>query len=89
LDPTDGLILIYARLRRADLRDDFWLHIENLPGERVTPTIYQMSIADWDEGLWKEEIEWISELLAGSRESVIVWQFDDGKYCRYSVGGNA
>ena len=63
--------------------------MENLPGERVTPTIYQLSIADWDENGWHEEVEWIQELLAGTRESVIVWQFSGNKYSRYTIMGSA
>lgn len=62
--------------------------MEDLLGERVVSTIFELNIADWDEGLWEQEIEWISELLAGTRESVIVWQFAGGKYSRYSITGN-
>jgi hypothetical protein len=89
VESADGLVLVYARIRRPDMREEFWFHMENLLGERVTPTMYELSIADWDKGAWQEEIEWIQGLLAGTRESVIVWQFSASKYSRYTITGSS
>jgi len=89
MEPVDGLVIIYARLRRPDLREEFWFHFENLLGERVTPTVYQLNIADWDDGLWQEEIEWIQGLFECTRESIVIWQFRSSGFDRYTVRGNA
>ena len=87
MEPADGLVIIYARLRNPDVRDQFWSRMEGYLGERVAPTVYELRIGDWDEGARQEEVEWIEELLAGTRESVIVWLFRDGKYARHSISG--
>jgi hypothetical protein len=89
MESADGIVIVYAHLRRPDIREEFWSHMEDLLGERVTPTIYELSIADWDDDGWKEEVEWIQDLLAGTRASVIVWQFSGNKYSRYTIMGNA
>jgi hypothetical protein len=89
LEPADGLVIIYARLRRLDVREQFWFHLEELIGERVTPTIFELNIADWDEGLWREEIDWMRSLFEGTSESVVLWQFAGGAYSRLTVGGDA
>ena len=83
---ADGLVPVSARIRNEELRDELWHHMENLPGERVNRTMYELSVADWDEGLWEEEIEWISELLDGSGESVVIWKFEGSRYCRFRLG---
>lgn len=83
---TDGLVLVSARIRSTELRDEFWDHMEGLPGERVDHTIYEMRVSDWDDGLWEEEVEWMSELLEGSGESIVVWKFSGNKYCRMQLG---
>jgi hypothetical protein len=88
MESAEGLILIYARIRRLDTRDEFWSHIENIPGERVSTTVYELNIADWDVGLWQNEIDWMREIFAGTRESVIIWQFAGGRFSRYTVGGD-
>lgn len=88
MEASEGLIIVYARLRRPDIRDEFWAHMENIPGERVTQTVYELSIADWDEGGWQEEVEWMQQLLSGTRESVIIWQFSGGKFNRYTVSAS-
>jgi hypothetical protein len=80
------LVLIYARIRRPETRQEFWSRVENMPGERVAATIYERSISEWDEGLWQEEIDWMRGLLEGTTESVIIWQFVGGQYSRYTIG---
>jgi len=87
MESSNGLVIVYARLRNPDVRDQFWSRMEGYLGERIAPTVYELSIDDWDEGAWQEEVEWIEELLAGTRESVIVWQFRDCNYSRYSITG--
>lgn len=60
---ADGLVILTARIRDPDVREQFWFHMENLCGERVNSSIYEFSTADWDEGLWDEEIQWMSDLM--------------------------
>jgi hypothetical protein len=85
---ADGLVLISARIRDERLREEFWHHLEDLPGERVNRATYEFSVVDWDEGLWDEEVEWISDLLAGTGESVVIWRFLGGRYCRFRLGSH-
>lgn len=86
MDSAEGLVIIYARIRRPDIRDELWFHIENLTGERVSPTLYELSVADWSATDWEDEIAWISDLLDGTRESVVIWKFGDGNYSRTTLG---
>jgi hypothetical protein len=87
MEPADGLVIIYARLRNPDIRVQFWSRMEGFLGERLSPTVFEFRIDDWDEGAWQEEVEWVEELLSGTRESVTTWLFRDGKYARYSITG--
>lgn len=88
LHNCDGLVIIAARIRDEELRGEFWHHMENLPGERVDRIIYELSAADWDDGLWEEEVGWMSELLDGSGESVVIWKFEGGRYYRFRLGSH-
>jgi len=85
---ADGLVIISARIRDPFVREEFRDHLHELLGERVNPTTYELNIADWDDGLWEEEVEWISELLDGTGESVVVWRFRDGEYVRLRLGSH-
>jgi hypothetical protein len=85
---ADGLVLVSARIRDEHLRGEFWHHMENLSGERVNRTIYEFSVADWEPGLWEEEIEWLSDLLEGTGEFIVIWKFHGGRYCRFRLGSH-
>jgi hypothetical protein len=73
---ADGLVIVAATIRDPRVREQFWFHMENLAGERVTPTVSELSIADWGEGLWDEEVQWTSELLENDGGRVEIWKFD-------------
>jgi hypothetical protein len=83
---VNGLVILTAKINDPSVREEFWHHMENIPGERVTLSIYEFSTADWDEGLWDDEIQWMSDLLEGVRATGIIWRFEDGKYSRFSMG---
>ena len=83
---ADGLVVLTAQIPDPNVREQFWFHLENIPGERVTRSIYEFGTADWDEGLWDEEIQWMSDLLEGSKGSIVIWKFEDGQYTRFSIG---
>jgi hypothetical protein len=81
-----GLVILTARIRDPNVREQFWSHMVEIYGERVTPSIYEFGTADWDEGLWDEEIQWMSELMEGIKGRIVIWKFVDGKYSRFSIG---
>lgn len=86
---TDGLVMIALRIRDEDRREQAIHRLENLPTERPFRGFYELSIADWDEGLWEEEVAWFSDLLEGTRDRIIVWQFTGDTYTRYTIGEGA
>lgn len=86
LQPVDGLVLIALRIRDEDRREQAVHRLENLLPERITPTIYELSVADWDEGLCDEEIRWFMDLLEGTRDCVIVWRFVGSGFSRFTIG---
>ena len=85
---SDGLVIVTARLRDAGLRNDFWDHMESLIGERVNECTDEFSISDWDDGLWDTEIEWLTELLEATGESIVIWRFQGDQHLRYVLGCN-
>ncbi len=80
---SDGLLIVTARLRNAGLRNDFWDHMESLIGERVNECTYEFSISDWDD-----EIEWLTEFLEATGESIVIWRFQGDQHLRYVLGCN-
>jgi hypothetical protein len=84
--PIEGLVLMALRIRDEDRRKQAIHRLLDISADRLTSTIFEFSIADWDEGLWEEEIEWFTELLDGSRDSIIVWCFRHKSYSRFSIG---
>ena len=83
---SDGLVIVTAQLHDADVRDEFWHHIESLIGERVNEYTFEFSTSDWDDGLWDDELAWLTEFLDGTGESIIIWRFADGCHNRYVLG---
>ena len=84
--PTDGLVIMALRIRDEDCRRQAIHRLVNIPADRVTSTIFEFSIADWDDGLWDEEIEWFTAILEGTRDGIIVWRFVGNSYTRFSIG---
>ena len=83
---SDGLVIVTAQLLDDEVRDEFWDHMESLIGERINEYTFEFSTADWDDRLWDEEIERLTELLDGTGESATVWRFADGGHDRYVFG---
>jgi hypothetical protein len=86
LQPTDGLVIMAIRIRDEERRQLAFSRLNDLPSERPTPTIFEFSTADWDEGMWEEEIEWFTDLLEGTHDKVIVWRFKGKEYSRFTIG---
>ncbi len=87
--PVDGLVIMALRIRDQDFRQQAIHRLVNLPADRVTSTIFEFSTADWDEGLWDEEIEWFTYILEGTHDSIIVWCFVGNTFTRFTIGEGA
>ena len=77
------------RIRDEKLRDQAVHRLENLPSERVTTSIYEFNVADCDDGLWDEEVNWFDELLEGTRDRIIVWRFAGTSFTRTTIGNDS
>ena len=89
LQPTNGLVIMAIRIRDEERRQQAFSRLNDLLAERPMPSIFEFSTADWDEGLWEEEIEWFTDLLDGTHDSVIVWRFIGEQYTRFTIGEGA
>lgn len=87
--PTDGLVLIALRIRDEDRREQAVHRLENLATERPLRGFYELNIGDWDTGLWDEEVTWLSDLVEGTRDRVIVWRFSGNSFVRFTIGEGA
>ena len=84
--PCDGLIIILLRVRDSDRRDQVVDRLNYIGADRVTHNAFELSIADWDDGLWDDELEWFSDLLELTRDSLIVWRFALNSFVRFTIG---
>jgi CRISPR/Cas system-associated endoribonuclease Cas2 len=85
--PAGGNILLYFKVQDHDSRKRLRHLLENLPSERVTSSLYEVSTADWDEGLWDETVEKMEELIDPAVDSLIFWQISEGKLLRTTIAG--
>ena len=86
-EPAGGNILVYAKVRDPEARTLLNSLLENLPGERVSNTLYEIAAADWDAGLWDEEVERIQSLIDSATDTLIFWQVSNGKLVRTCIAG--
>ncbi len=82
-----GDVIIYARIHDPEARRRLRHLLENLPGERVTPQVYEVSTEDWDDGLWDEEVERMQELVEPATDTLIFWRVVNGKLSRTCIAG--
>jgi hypothetical protein len=87
LKPAGGSILVYAKIRDLERRKFLHQQLENLPGERVSSTIYEVFTEDWDEGLWEEEVQKMQDLVDPANDTLLFWQVVDGKLLRTCIAG--
>ena len=80
-------VLVYAKVRNPENRDLLNALLENLPGERVSNTLYEVSTADWDPGLWDEEVERMQSYIDPDTDTLIYWQVVDHKLVRTCLAG--
>jgi hypothetical protein len=86
-ESAGGNILVYAKVRDPQTRIQLHALLENLPGERVSGTLYEVATADWDAGLWDEEVERMQETIDPACDTLIFWHVVDGKLVRTSLAG--
>ena len=85
--PAGGDVILYAKVRDPEARRRLWSLLENLPGERVSPTIYEVFTEDWDEGLWEHKLTRLEELIDPATDTLIFWRVVAGKFERTCVAG--
>jgi hypothetical protein len=87
--PAEGLVILLLQIRDEERRQQAIHHIVNLPCERVTSRLYEISTGDWDAELWDQEVDWFTNLLEGTNDSIVVWRFTNGSFSRFtlSAGG--
>jgi hypothetical protein len=87
MEPAGGDILVYAKVRDPQARSLIRQLLEDLPGERVNGSLYEVFTADWDEGLWDHEVERMREIIDPATDTLIFWQVVNGKLVRTSIAG--
>ena len=85
--PAGRDILVYAQVRRPEAMARLHQLLDYLPGERVNALLYEVFTADWDEGLWSEDVEQMRELIDPDTDTLIFWQIIDGKLVRTCIAG--
>ncbi len=82
-----GDILVYARVRDPNAK--VWLRqlLDDLPGERINATLYEVFTADWDEGLWDKEVDRMREIIDPATDTLIFWQVAGGRLVRTCIAG--
>jgi len=85
--PAGGDILVYAKVHDPEARVRVRQLLDDLPGERVNGSLYEVFTADWDEGLWEEEVERMRGLIDPATDTLIFWQVADGKLVRTCLAG--
>ncbi|MDB5344080.1 MAG: hypothetical protein JWP89_2457 [Schlesneria sp.] len=86
IQPCDGLIILIMRVRDPDRREQVVDRLTDIGADRVAQNAFELSTADWDAGLWDDEVEWFSDLLELTRDSLIVWRFTANSFVRFTIG---
>ncbi len=87
--PSDGLIILVLRVRDPDRLDQILDRLADIGADRVTSNVFQTNIADWDDGLWDQEVEWFRDLLEHTRDSAIIWHFTSDSFVRFVIGAGS
>ena len=86
---SDGLIILVLRVRDPDRLDQILDRLADIGADRVTSNVFQTNIADWDDGLWDQEVEWFRDLLEHTRDSAIIWHFTSDSFVRFVIGAGS
>lgn len=85
---SDGLAVVVLRIRDIDVREQIVHRLCNI-GEQITPSIYELNTADWDPGLWDEEVRAFEDQLQGTDDRLLIWKFAGQTYSRFTIRGTA
>lgn len=83
---VDGLVMIVLRIRDVDARVQIEHRLCDI-GEQITRSIYELNTADWDPGLWEEELQFFERWLEGTRDRMLVWKVVGQTYTRFTITG--
>ena len=87
VEPIGNDVLVYAKVRDPEAKAALLSLLVNLPGERISSTLYEVFTADWDKGLWEDEVERMQSLINPATDTLIFWQAVAGKLARTCVAG--
>ncbi len=82
-----GDILVYAKVRDPEARTRLRRLLDDLPGERVDGSMFEIFTVDWDEGLWDEEVARMEEIIDSATDTLFFWRIVDGKLVRTCIAG--
>jgi len=82
-----GDILVYAKVRDPEARGRLSQMLDDLPGERVNANLYEVSTADWDDGLWDEEVQRMQSIIDPDVDTLVFWRVIKGKLVRTCIAG--
>jgi hypothetical protein len=82
-----GDILVYAKVRDPQAKALLQQLLEDLPGERVNDALYEVFTADWDEGVWDEEVERMQAIVAPDTDTLIFWRVAGDRLVRTCIAG--
>jgi hypothetical protein len=82
-----SLRIIVLRFRDANAREQVDHHLCN-SGERVSSSRFELNTADWDPGLWEEEVRRLENMLLGTDDLILVWKFSGQTYTRFTFRGS-
>ena len=85
--PAGGDILVYAKVCDRDAKIRLRQLLDDLPGERINDALYEVFTADWDAGLWDEEMVRMRTIIDPDTDTLIFWQVAGGKLVRTCIAG--
>lgn len=88
MPPACGNVLVYAKVRHPDSKMQLAQLLDDLPGERITASLYEVFTNDWDAGLWHEEVERMQSIIDPEIDTLIFWQAIEGNLVRTCIAGH-
>ena len=86
-EAAGGDIIVHFKIRDPEARTQLRQLLENLPGVRISSSVYEIFTADWDEGLWEEEVVRMQDIIDDGADTLIFWRVVAGKLMRTCLAG--